>query len=516
MARAAARVEYSPRPHSLQGKPMTSYRKFEQRAERLAAINEAAAVLHWDLATVMPKGGAAARAEQLAALKAVAHGMLTGKETEDLIGEASEDGTLDAWQRANVRELRRQFLHASALPEDLVVASSKAQSACETVWREARPKGDFALILPHLERVLGLIREEAAAKAAALGLDPYDALLDGYEPGLRSSDFDRLFTDLEAFLKPFLRQVMERQKRRPAPLLPAGPFPVEKQRALASRLMTAFGFDFDHGRLDVSLHPFCGGTPDDVRITTRYDEGDFTQGLMGVLHETGHALYERGLPIAWRRQPVGQSLGMAIHESQSLLIEMQVCRSRAFLGFAAPLMREAFGGSGPAWDADNLFRLYTRVEPGFIRVHADEATYPLHVILRYRLEKALVQGTMCLADLPAAWNEGMTSMLGLTVASDREGCLQDLHWYDGAWGYFPTYTLGAMAAAQLFAAAVKADPAIAEGLPRGDFQPLVAWLRANIHTCGALYSGPELLKKATGQALDPEAFKSHLKSRYLA
>lgn len=495
---------------------MTPYKQLERRADRLAAINEAAAVLHWDLATVMPKGGAAARAEQLAALKAVSHGILTARETEDLIGTAGEDANLDRWQKANVREIRQQFLHASALPEDLVVASSKAQSACETVWREARPKGDFALVLPSLERVLELVREEAAAKSSALGLGPYDALLDAYEPGLRSADFDGVFADLEAFLRPFIGEVTEHQKRRPAPLMPEGPFPVEKQRALASRLMTAFGFDFDHGRLDVSLHPFCGGTPDDVRITTRYDERDFTRGLMGVLHETGHALYERGLPPAWRRQPVGQSLGMAIHESQSLLVEMQVCRGRAFLGFAAPLMREAFGGDGPAWSPDNLFRLYTRVEPGFIRVHADEATYPLHVILRYRLEKALVSGDLRLADLPEAWNEGMQAMFGLTPPSDREGCLQDLHWYDGAWGYFPTYTLGAMAAAQLYGAAVKADPAIPEGFPQGDFRPLVGWLRTNIHACGSLYSGRELLAKATGRPLDPEAFKSHLKSRYLA
>ena len=254
--------------------------------------------------------------------------------------------------------------------------------------------------------------------------------------------------------------------------------------------MERLGFDFHHGRLDVSLHPFCGGTPDDVRITTRYDEADFRSALMGVMHETGHALYERGLPAAWRGLPVGDARGMMLHESQSLLIEMQVCRSRAFLAFAAPLLREAFGGDGPAWRADNLYRYYTRVEPGFIRVEADEVTYPAHVILRYDLERAMIAGDLDPADLPGAWNDGMRKLLGITPPNDRLGCLQDIHWYDGAWGYFPTYTLGAMAAAQIFQAAVAAEPAIPDGIARGEFAPLVGWLRANVHGKGSLLSGP--------------------------
>jgi len=285
-------------------------------------------------------------------------------------------------------------------------------------------------------------------------------------------------------------------------------------------LMEALGFDFDHGRLDISLHPFCGGTPDDVRITTRYDEADFTSSLMGVLHETGHALYERGLPKQWRGQPVGEALGMSIHESQSLLVEMQVCRSRAFLGYAAPLMREAFAAEskdgGPAWGPENLYRLYTRVKPGFIRVDADEVTYPLHVIVRYRLEKAMIEGDMEIADLPAAWNDGFKELLGLTPSTDREGCLQDLHWFDGAWGYFPTYTLGAMTAVQLFEAAKKAVPEIEPAIAKGDFKPLFGWLKTHVHTKGSLLTANELLIEATGKPLDPKIFKAHLKARYLS
>ncbi|MFQ5619074.1 MAG: carboxypeptidase M32 [Rhodospirillales bacterium] len=492
------------------------YRRLETRFNRLLLLHDAAAVLHWDWATMMPRGGAGARSDQLAALKAVQHGILTDPETGDLLQAAGAEGGLDAWQAANLREMRRMWTHATALSEDLVHALSKAQSACETAWRAARADADFASVLGHLETLLALVREVAAAKSGTLDVSPYDALLDEYEPDGRSDEIDTVFRELEDFLPQFLGEVLERQARGPAVAAPEGPFPVDRQRALAVRLMEALGFDFDHGRLDVSLHPFCGGTVDDVRITTRYAESDFTSSLMGVLHETGHALYERGLPAAWRGQPAGLARGMSLHESQSLLIEMQVCRSHGFLTFAAPLMAEAFGAAGPAWETDNLYRLYTRVAPGLIRVNADEVTYPAHVILRYRLETAMIAGDLRAADLPGAWNDAMKDLLGLTPDNDADGCLQDQHWYDGAWGYFPTYTLGAIAAAQLFDAAWKADSAIGPGIARGDFKPLLAWLTDNVHAKGSLLSTRDLLAQATGRPLDAGAFKAHLRDRYLS
>ena len=280
-------------------------------------------------------------------------------------------------------------------------------------------------------------------------------------------------------------------------------------------MMEAVGFDFGHGRLDVSFHPFCGGVPEDVRITTRYDEADFLSGLMAVLHETGHAMYERGLPAKWRLQPVGEAGGMALHESQSLLIEMQAARSPAFIAFMAPLAREAFEAEGPAWEVDNLIRHYHRVERGLIRVDADEVTYPLHVILRFRLERALIAGDLALDELPGAWNDGMESLLGVMPPDDSQGCLQDIHWYDGAWGYFPTYTLGALAAAQFFDAARRDLPEIPEALARGDFAPLMTWLREKVHGAAARLSSDALLEEATGRPLDPEVFKAHLRARYL-
>ncbi len=297
---------------------------------------------------------------------------------------------------------------------------------------------------------------------------------------------------------------------------PCGPFPIETQRRLAMRLMERIGFDFAHGRLDISAHPFCGGTPDDVRITTRYNEDDFARALMGVLHETGHALYQRGLPAEWRLQPVGRARGMAMHESQSLLLEMQVCRSRAFLTYAAPIIREAFGGDGPEWEVDALYRRQIRVRRGFIRVDADEVTYPAHVILRYRLERAMLAGDLHPAELPGAWAAGMREMLGVAPGDDREGCLQDIHWYDGNWGYFPTYTLGALIAAQLFEAARRDVPGLMQAIAEGEFAPLLGWARERVHSKGSLLSTAELVKTATGQPLGTASFQRHLRDRYLS
>jgi carboxypeptidase Taq len=497
-----------------------AYHDLEGRFKRLLALRDAEAMLHWDLATMMPRGGTESRSEQLAVLRSLRHGLLTAPELGDLLDAAEAGatgaGSLDLWQSANLREMRRSWRHATALTPHQVEALSRAVSSCEAAWRSARAEADFNSVRPKLETVLELVRETAAAKGERLGLAPYDALLDEYEPDVRAAEIDRVFDPLEEFLKGFLQQVLDRQATEPEPLPLKGPFPFEKQRALAIGLMEMLGFDFNHGRLDVSLHPFCGGTPDDVRITTRYDEDDFGSALMGVLHETGHALYERGLPQAWRGQPVGEPRGMAMHESQSLLIEMQVCRSREFLAVIAPKVKEVFGGDGIAWDVDNFHRFYTRVAPGYIRVDADEVTYPAHVILRYRLERAMVAGDLEARDLPGAWNDAMHGLLGLVPPNDRLGCLQDIHWYDGAWGYFPTYTLGAMTAAQLFEAAVTSDPAIAPGIASGSFAPLLAWLRSHVHAKGSLLTPREVLIEATGRPLDPKSFERHLQRRYLA
>jgi carboxypeptidase Taq len=495
---------------------MTAYHQLEARFRRIGAIEGAISMLHWDAAAMMPAGGAAARAEQLATLRVISHQHLTAPEIGDLVAEAeSESDALDPWQRANLREMRRRRVHATALPDTLVEAESRACSECEAVWRDARAQNAFSAVLPLLERVLRLEREIAAIKGEHLGSSPYEALLDQYEPGGSVATIDSLFDELMRFLPDLLEAVLSRQAAFPLPAAPFGPFPVELQRRVGMQLMERIGFDFTRGRLDVSAHPFCGGTPDDVRITTRYDENDFARALMGVLHETGHALYQRGLPTEWRLQPVGRARGMAVHESQSLLLEMQVCRSRAFLTFAAPILRKAFADDGPGWSADALHRRQIRVQRSLIRVDADEVTYPAHVILRYRLERAMIAGDLAPANLPAAWTEGLRQLLGITPTNDREGCLQDIHWYDGVWGYFPTYTLGALIAAQLFEAARRALPDLLEAIAQGKFAPLLRWLHEQVHSKGSLLSTAELVESATGRPLGTASFKRHLHDRYL-
>lgn len=336
--------------------------------------------------------------------------------------------------------------------------------------------------------------------------------MEGYQRGVTAAEVEPIFAGYEAFLRAALPAAEARQQ---APIPLPGPFPVAIQRALCRRLSERAGLDYAHARLDESLHPFCGGTPTDIRITTFYAEHDVAKALMGVLHETGHALYERGLPEAWARQPVGEAAGMAAHESQSLILEMQACRGDAFLGFLGRELRAAFGGPAEAWGAENLARHWRRVSRGFIRVDADEITYPAHVILRFRLERALVGGALTVAELPAAWNEEFSRLLGVLPPDDARGCLQDNHWHDGAFGYFPSYTLGAMAAAQLMQAARAATPGLDAALAEGDLAPLLGWLRVHVHAQGNRLGLQALLRAATGKPLGAEDFVAHLRTRYL-
>jgi carboxypeptidase Taq len=492
---------------------MTAYDRLSTRFTRIATIGEASSILGWDAATMMPSGGGASRGDQLAVLAGMAHSLLTAP----VVGEdlADADAETDAWRAANLRLMRHAYTRATAMPPDLVEAQARANSACEKVWREARRAADFAMVRPHLKEVVRLTREAAAALASTLNLSPYDALMDGYQRGARAADIAPVFANYEGFLRAALPRAEELQANRPAPVRPPGPFPVATQEALCRRLSERLGLDFTHARLDRSAHPFSGGTPNDVRITTRYVETDFTNAVLAVAHETGHALYERGLPEAFARQPVGEAAGMATHESQSLIVEMQACRSDAFLAWLGPELHATFGGDPAPYRAENLGRLWRRVERGFIRVDADEMTYPAHVILRFRLEQALVSGDLAVADLPGAWNDGFQALLGLAPPDDARGCLQDIHWYDGAIGYFPSYTLGAMAAAQLMAAARRTVPGLDAALAQGDLSPLLGWLRTHVHGVGSRLEFNDLLRAATGKPLDPADFEAHLTGRYL-
>ncbi len=494
---------------------MSAYDRLAERFARIATIGEASSVLSWDAATMMPPGGGAARGDQLAVLAGVGHSLLVAPVVGEDLNAAESAGESDAWRAANLRLMRHAHTRATAMPPDLVEAQARANSACEKVWREARRQSDFAVVRPHLEEVVNLTRQAAAALAPALGLSLYDALADGYQRGVRAAEVAPIFASYEAFLGRALPEAEARQASKPEPVRPVGPFAVAKQEALCRELAERLGLDFQHARLDRSAHPFSGGTTTDVRITSRYDDGDFTQAVLAVVHETGHALYERGLPTKWSRQPVGEAAGMAAHESQSLIVEMQACRSDAFLTFLGPILQTAFAGNPAPYRAENLARLWRRVQRSYIRVDADEMTYPAHVILRFRLEQALIDGSLAVTDLPGAWNDGFRSLLGMTPPDDARGCLQDIHWYDGAFGYFPSYTLGAMAAAQLMAAARREIDGLDAALARGDLSPLLHWLRAKVHGQGSRYEFNELLREATGKPLDPGDFQAHLTARYL-
>ena len=490
-----------------------SYAKLEQRFTQLHHFAHLGAICGWDRATMMPDGGNPARSAALAELSVLMHQRLTGPEMADWFAAAAEE-SLSASQQISFGEMRRQWQQATVLPEALVQAKSLAGSRCEHAWREQRKQNDWQGFLGNFREVVALSREEAQIRAAATGLRPYDSLLDLYEPGMNSARLDTLFGDLKSWLPNLIQQVTERQQHETL-IQPQGPFPTAKQAELGKQVMQLLGFDFNRGRQDVSVHPFCGGVPSDVRITTRYDEADFTQSLMGIIHETGHARYEQGLPLDRLALPVGQARSMGIHESQSLFFEMQMARHPAFMARLSPLVSQTFGAQA-ALSSDNLARLYTRVEPGFIRVDADEVTYPTHVMLRYEVEQKLIEGALEAEDIPELWNLRMTDYLGLsTLGNDRNGCMQDIHWTDGSFGYFPSYTLGAMYAAQ-FAAAMQRE--------LGDFASLLAqdngldaifgWLSTHIWQQASQFDTDTLVKNATGETLNADHFRRHLQARY--
>lgn len=495
---------------------MSSYTELEGVFTRLYRYQHLAAIVAWDQAAMMPPGGNEARGAALAELGVLMHTAQTNPKLGSLLAAAADeaDATNDDFKRASVREMHRQWLYATALPEALVEAKSLAGSRCEHAWRAQRPANDWHGFAANLKAVVDLSREEAARLGDKLGLGKYDALISRYEPGVTSAMVTTWFSELKTWLPALIAQVRARQATEPS-VAAVGPFDISAQRALGQQVMSHLGFDTAHGRLDVSTHPFCGGVPEDVRITTRYTPDDFAQSLMGIIHETGHARYEQGLPRQWVHLPIGVARSMAVHESQSLSFEMQLGRSAAFLQWLSPHLQRTFGAQ-PAFEPANLTRLYSRVKPGFIRVDADEVTYPMHIILRFEIERALIEGDAEVDDIPALWDRGMQTYLGIdTRGNFRDGPMQDIHWTDGSFGYFPSYTLGAMMAAQWFATIRATTPELDARVAAGDISPITSWLSANVWQHASRHSTDELLTKATGTPLSPTHFRSYLERKYL-
>ncbi len=491
------------------------------RMADLRALRAASAVLSWDQETNLPPKGAAARAEQLATLAAVSHEKLTAPDLGDALA-AAEGTERDPTRNAVLRALRFERDRAMCLPARLVRAIAEAQVLSATAWRGARERSAFAAFAPHLERVLALRREaggnllatlepRGAAGAASPAPEPYDALLEANEPGMRVARLEPLFERMVGWLAPF---AAERAAASRPSLLAGMRLSGDAQWAFTLELLKGIGFDLEAGRQDLSAHPFSEGVdPGDVRLTNRLDEAAPLSAVFVALHEGGHGLYEQGLPQEHRRDFLCQAASMGLHESQSRLWENLVGRSRPFWSHFLPRLAARWPELARV-SLDELVQAVTRVERSPVRGKADEVTYNLHVALRFELEVGLVRGALPVRDLPAAWSDASARLLGLRPRNDAEGALQDIHWAYGDFGYFPTYTIGNMYAASLFAAARRALPDLDAQLARGELLPLRDWLRTNVHRLGRALPAEEIVARATGAGLDDRELRRHLEERY--
>lgn len=468
------------------------------------ALAEVAGRTGWDQETMMPPGAAPQRAEEAAALKTVLH-------------DRSTDPRLGAWleeitpktpvQAANLRILRHEYMRSCRLPADLVAEIARTTSLAHRAWAEARAAENLSVFLPHLTRVVALRREQGAALAE--GGDPYDALLDGYEPGMSSARLSEIFDGM----RPGIVDLRARVLDRPAPKALEGHFDPHAQRLLAEKIALVFGYDLERGRIDTALHPFSSGSGLDVRITTRVDPADPLNCLYSTIHEVGHACYEQGIDRDYLLTPLGHGASMGVHESQSRLYENQLGRSAGFAEALLPMMRDAFGDFGID-DPQTLYAAVNRVEEGFIRTEADELSYNLHVFLRFDLEQALIRGDLQVADLEAAWNDRFAADFGRDVPKPSLGVLQDVHWSEGLIGYFPTYSLGNIYAGSLFAALRRARPGLDAELAAGDLSGATEWLRSHVQRHGALFTPDVLIAEAAGEEVSSQPLLAYLEEKF--
>jgi carboxypeptidase Taq len=497
-----------------------AYAELQRLLREVDTLRSIQATLGWDQETMMPPAGAPARAEQLALVAALGHERSTDERVGALLAECEADATLLADERvaANLREIRRDYDRARRLPTALVREFAETASLSMNAWKEARQRSDFAAFAPWLAKVVELNRRKAECYTdGGSGSALYDALLDEYEPGARAADVESIFTELRGALVPMIAEVAGAAAQPDdAPFRAAVPIPAQQE--LGRFVLERLGFDLMAGRLDTSTHPFCeGAAAGDTRLTTRYAETRFPDALSSTLHEAGHGMYEQGLPKReFPGQPLAQSASLSIHESQSRLWENMVGRSPEFWQWLMPVAHRVLGASTHRFSPDDLYRAVNRVERTLIRVDADETTYNLHIMLRFDLERALISGDLAIADLPAAWNDRVRSDLGLEVPDDARGCLQDIHWPMAAFGYFATYTLGTLYAAQLWDAIRRDLADLPDQIARGEFGALLGWLRENVHRHGRRYPAGELCRRATGAPLDAAPLIGYLRGKLAA
>ncbi len=490
-----------------------------RQLRRIGALSSALNLLGWDQETVMPDGGTSGRAAAVGDLTEVIHRMSTSVELGDAVAAAEEalPDVPGVEGRALVREARRAYDRKRKVPPELAQQIARTSAESLPAWKQARAQNDFSIFRPYLERMFSLRRREAEALADGKRAPLYDLLLDEYEPGATAADIERHIASVKPALIRLLAETAPRTARLRSGLLD-GHYDRAGQERFANQVIRAMGFDLTRGRVDVSAHPFCSGisSPGDVRLTTRYSERSFIRAIFGLMHEAGHGLYEQGLDPAWAGTPIGSAVSMGIHESQSRLWENLVGRGAPFWNHYLPLLKREFPGQLDRVDAPSFLAAVNRVEPSFIRVEADEVTYNLHIMLRFEVEQALLGEALEVADLPGYWNEKSRAYLGITPPTDTLGCLQDIHWSFGAVGYFPTYFLGNLYAAQFYRAAARAIPDLDAEIARGDLHPLRGWLEREIHRHGAIYTAPELCEKVTGDTLDARVFIEYLERKMRA
>ncbi len=491
--------------------PSERYTAFIDKLRDINVANSVAALLEWDQDTYMPPRGAETRAAQLALMTGVAHERLVDDDFRAALEAVEQERDEAPIVATNVREARRVFDRAAKLPTRLVQDIARATTLARADWAKARVDKNFTLFAPHLKKLLDLKRE--VAEKIGFKTDPYDALMDEFEPGTRSSDVQQVFDELRPELTSLVAELRDAPRRPDTPVLRRH-CPRDAQDKFSRTLAAAIGYDFERGRIDPATHPFCLGlSPNDVRITTRYNEHFVPMSIFGTIHETGHALYEQGLPFEHAHTPAGEFISLGIHESQSRLWENMVGRNRAFWEHFFPQLTARFTELANV-SLDDWHFAVNSVQPSYIRVEADEVTYNLHIMLRFDLERQMIAGELAVDDVPAAWNAAFEQSLGLTPPNDAQGCLQDVHWSIGIFGYFPTYALGNLYAAQLFTAARHALPELDDQFCRGEFAPLLDWLRINIHRHGKRFRAPELIERVTGTALTHEPFMQYLKNKY--
>lgn len=487
--------------------------ELHRKAATLASVGQ---LLNWDQETYMPHAGGEGRADQQSMVAELVHGRRTDRRIGELLAACEKDASVmaDGARAANLREMKRDFERETKLPADLVAELAKVTSQSQEVWKEARAKNDFAMFAPWLDKVLTLTRKKAECYGTPKGGELYDALLDEYEPGMTAGEIDRIFTPLRERLSGLIAEIAG-AKKKPSTRVLGVKAPPEKQHALGLMILEAMHFDLKAGRLDTTTHPFCSGiAPGDTRLTTRYRGEKFTDALYGTMHEAGHGLYEQGLPKDKHfGEPLGDAVSLGIHESQSRMWENFVGRSMPFWKWALPKVRKAFGGALMKADAKAMYAAVNTATPSFIRVEADEATYNLHVMLRFEIERGLISGAIKVKDLPKEWNARFKSYFGLDVPNDARGCLQDVHWSFGLVGYFPTYTLGNLYAAQLWETINKKIPDLDRQIGKGQFGDLREWLRNNIHRHGKRYRAAELCERVTGKPLSADPLMRHLEGK---